>query len=45
MLRHIIEWSVTHKFFVVLGTIALFGFGSWSMVTTPVDAIPDLSDV
>jgi copper/silver efflux system protein len=45
MLRRIIEWSINNKFFVVLGTIAIVGFGSWAMFTTPVDAIPDLSDV
>ena len=45
MLRHIIEWSINNKFFVLLGTVAIVGFGGWAMVTTPVDAIPDLSDV
>jgi len=45
MLRRIIEWSVNNRFFVVLGTVAVVGFGGWAMFTTPVDAIPDLSDV
>ncbi len=45
MLRRIIEWSFDNKFFVVLGTVAIVGFGGWAMLTTPVDAIPDLSDV
>ena len=45
MLARIIEWSINNKFFVILGTIAVVGFGGWAMVTTPVDAIPDLSDV
>lgn len=45
MLRRLIEWSIDNKFFVVLGTVAVIGFGGWAMVTTPVDAIPDLSDV
>ena len=45
MLRRIIEWSLDNKFFVVLGTVAIVVFGGWAMVTTPVDAIPDLSDV
>jgi Cu(I)/Ag(I) efflux system membrane protein CusA/SilA len=45
MLRRIIEWSINNKFFVVLGTVAVVGFGSWALLTTPVDAIPDLSDV
>ena len=45
MLRRIIGWSIDNKFFVVLGTVATLGFGGWAMATTPVDAIPDLSDV
>ena len=45
MLQRIIEWSVNNRFFVVLATVAIIGFGGWAMVTTPVDAIPDLSDV
>jgi Cu(I)/Ag(I) efflux system membrane protein CusA/SilA len=45
MLRGLIDWSIENRFFVVLGTAAVVGFGSWAMATTPVDAIPDLSDV
>ncbi len=45
MLMRISEWSVENQLFVILGTVAVVGFGSWAMLTTPVDAIPDLSDV
>ena len=45
MLQRVIEWSVDNRFFVVLATVAIIGFGGWAMWTTPVDAIPDLSDV
>ena len=45
MLTRIIEWSVSHKAAVILGTLVLVLAGSWAMFTTPVDAIPDLSDV
>ena len=45
MLKRIIEWSVTHKFLVLLATIAVSLGGVWAMFRTPVDAIPDLSDV
>ncbi len=45
MLRRLIEWSIDNRFFVILGTVAVIGFGGWAMTTTPVDAIPDLSDV
>ena len=45
MLRRIIEWSVNHKLVVILATIAVSLGGIWAMLRTPVDAIPDLSDV
>ena len=45
MLERIIEWSVTHKVLVGLATIAVTLGGLWAMLRTPVDAIPDLSDV
>jgi Cu(I)/Ag(I) efflux system membrane protein CusA/SilA len=45
MLRRIIDWSIGHKLFVALATIGVVVFGAWAMATTPVDAIPDLSDV
>src|ERR671926_1343557 len=45
MLTRIIEWSVTHKLAVLLGTFAVTVAGLWAMFRTPVDAIPDLSDV
>ena len=45
MLKHIIAWSVHHKLLVILGTIAVTLAGVWALFRTPVDAIPDLSDV
>ena len=45
MLRRIIEWSVAHRAVVLLATAALSLGGLWAMLTMPVDAIPDLSDV
>jgi Cu(I)/Ag(I) efflux system membrane protein CusA/SilA len=45
MLRGIIEWSVGHRLLVLLGTAVLLIGGVWAMLRTPVDAIPDLSDV
>jgi Cu(I)/Ag(I) efflux system membrane protein CusA/SilA len=38
-------WSVHHRLVVLLGTGALSLAGIWAMLGTPVDAIPDLSDV
>ncbi len=45
MLGKIIEWSVNNKFMVILMTLFTIGGGIWAISTTPVDAIPDLSDV
>src|SRR5919199_2426376 len=45
MVARIIEWSVGHKFLVLLGTVVVTLAGVWAMLRTPVDAIPDLSDV
>ncbi len=45
MLNNIIEWSVRHVFLVLLGTFFVVAGGLYSVWKTPVDAIPDLSDV
>ncbi|HEY9515959.1 MAG TPA: CusA/CzcA family heavy metal efflux RND transporter [Gemmatimonadaceae bacterium] len=45
LITRIIEWSVNHKFLVLLSTAVLSAAGFWAMLRTPVDAIPDLSDV
>ena len=45
MIEALIRWSVHNRFFVVLVTLILVGVGGWSLKNTPVDAIPDLSDV
>ncbi len=45
MLEKIIEASVRNKFMVILAVVFLIGWGIYSMLTIPIDAIPDLSDV
>ncbi len=45
MFAKVIEWSLENKFFVVLTTVALAVAGVYALLNTPVDAIPDLSDV
>jgi len=45
MLRALIDWSLGNRFLVcVLGLVLALG-GAWALSTTPLDAIPDLSDV
>jgi Cu(I)/Ag(I) efflux system membrane protein CusA/SilA len=45
MLERIIEWSVNNRFLVILATAFLIVAGIIVLANTPVDAIPDLSDV
>ncbi|WP_414728716.1 efflux RND transporter permease subunit, partial [Zhongshania aliphaticivorans] len=45
MISRIIYWSVANRFFILLATAILIGAGLYAVKTTPVDAIPDLSDV
>ncbi len=45
MIEAIIRWSVGNRFFVLLCTFILVFAGLYSLKNTPVDAIPDLSDV
>lgn len=45
MIEWIIRRSVANRFLVLLGLLFLAVWGSWTIVNTPVDALPDLSDV
>lgn len=40
----IIDWSGRHRFFVLLGALALAVAGTIAIFKTPLDAIPDLTD-
>lgn len=44
MIEKIISWSTHNRFFVWLGILLIVLGGVWSVLTTPVDAIPDLSE-
>jgi len=45
MLKKIIAFSLKNRFLVILGTGFVIAAGIFSMLRTPLDAIPDLSDV
>ena len=45
MLEKIIEASVNNRLLVIVFTLLIALAGVWAMLRTPVDAIPDLSDV
>jgi Cu(I)/Ag(I) efflux system membrane protein CusA/SilA len=45
MFARVIEWSIKNKFLVLLATVFLIAGGIYALLQTPLDAIPDLSDV
>ena len=45
MFGRIIQWSIHNKFLVLLSAVFLIAAGVYSLLETPLDAIPDLSDV
>ena len=44
MIGRIIEWSARNMVLVIIGTLFLTLAGAYAVKTTPLDAIPDLSD-
>ncbi|MEJ0039607.1 MAG: efflux RND transporter permease subunit [Gammaproteobacteria bacterium] len=45
MIAHLIRWSLANRFLVLLATLLVSAWGVWSVSRTPLDALPDLSDV
>jgi Cu(I)/Ag(I) efflux system membrane protein CusA/SilA len=45
MINRVIEWCAGNRFLVFTGTLALTLWGIWAMTSTPLDAVPDISDV
>ena len=45
MIANLIRWSVANRFLVILATLFAVAWGVWAVKTTPIDALPDLSDV
>lgn len=45
MIKYLIDWSIRNRFLVVLLSVILLFTGFYVLKETPVDAIPDLSDV
>lgn len=45
MIAALIRWSVANRFLVLLATLFVTAWGVWSVQSTPIDALPDLSDV
>jgi Cu(I)/Ag(I) efflux system membrane protein CusA/SilA len=45
MIARLIRWSIVNRFLVLLATLMITAWGILSLSRTPLDAIPDLSDV
>jgi len=45
MIAKLIRWSIANRFLVLLATLMLSAWGVYSLQRTPLDALPDLSDV
>ncbi len=45
MLEKVIEWSLQNRFLVILAALFAALWGTYALFETPLDAIPDLSDV
>ena len=44
MINRLIEFSLKNRFLIVLAYLLLAGWGYWALLSTPIDAIPDLSE-
>ena len=44
MINRLIDVSLKNRFMVVVLYLGLAGWGWWALTSTPIDAIPDLSD-
>lgn len=45
MIAGLIRWSISNRFLVLIMTLFITAWGLYSLSQTPVDALPDLSDV
>ena len=45
MIAGLIRWSIVNRFLVLLATVVLSAWGVYAVLKTPLDALPDLSDV
>ncbi|MDX1499065.1 MAG: CusA/CzcA family heavy metal efflux RND transporter [Woeseiaceae bacterium] len=45
MIAALIRWSIANRVLVLIATALIVAWGAWSVRETPVDALPDLSDV
>lgn len=44
MIEKIVKYSLRHKLIILLGTLAVFVFGIWSVTQLPIGAVPDVTN-
>jgi cobalt-zinc-cadmium resistance protein CzcA len=45
MIDGILSFSVRHRWLVMVGVLAIAGFGIWNFTRLPIDAVPDITNV
>ena len=45
MLNKLLDFSIKHRFLVMLATLAVAGLGVWNFNHLPIDAVPDITNV
>jgi Cu(I)/Ag(I) efflux system membrane protein CusA/SilA len=45
VIAKLIRWSIANRFLVLMTTVLVTAWGVYSVIKTPLDALPDLSDV
>ena len=45
MIARLIRWSIANRFLVLLASLMISAWGVYAVLKTPLDALPDLSDV
>src|SRR5471032_879015 len=45
MIDGILSFAIRQRWLVMIGVLAMAGFGAWSLTRLPIDAVPDVTNV
>ena len=45
MIDGILSFAIRQRWLVMIGVLAMAGFGSWNFTRLPIDAVPDITNV
>ncbi|MEK6599485.1 MAG: efflux RND transporter permease subunit, partial [Deltaproteobacteria bacterium] len=45
MIEHILKFSIRHRWFIIMGTLAAAILGIYNYQRLPIDAVPDITNV